>query len=89
MPTASQTPACQAGYDDCLSYISDITAHSLHFFDESPVTKTSGKRKYGSSVIGKRAFEIQPYTSNANYTISFLQSAHEIDYFDILDSPSN
>ena len=61
VPSESQTPDCQAKYDDYLSYISDIDVHSLHFIDESYVTKTSEKRKYGSSEVGKRAIEIQPY----------------------------
>ena len=64
VPTESQIPNCQAIYDD-LSYISDMDAHSIHFFDESSVIKTTGKRKYGSSEVGKRAIEIQPYASNA------------------------
>ena len=37
VPTESQTPNCQARYDDFLSYISDMDAHSIHFFDESCV----------------------------------------------------
>ena len=41
VPTDSQTPYCQARYDDFLSYISDMDAHSIHFFDESSVIKTS------------------------------------------------
>ena len=55
-----------------MNYISDIDVHSLHFFDESSVIRTSGKRNYGSSEIGKRAIEIQPYASNATFTINLL-----------------
>ena len=51
VPSESQTSDCQAKYVDYLSYISDIDVHSLHFFDESSVTKTSGKRKYGSREV--------------------------------------
>ena len=69
VPTESQTPNCQARYDDFLSYISDMDAHSIHFFDESSVIKTTGKRKYGSCEVGKRAIEIQPYASNVTFTI--------------------
>ena len=46
-----------------------MDAHSIHLFDESSVIKTTGKRKYGSSEVGKRAIEIQPYASNATFTI--------------------
>ena len=41
--TESQTPNFQARYDDFLSYTSDMDAHSIHFFDESSVIKTTGK----------------------------------------------
>ena len=43
VPTESQTPNCQARYDDFLSYISDMDAHSIHFFDESSVIKTTSE----------------------------------------------
>ena len=88
VPSESQTPDCQAKYDDYLSYISDIGVHSLHFFDESSVTKTSRKRKYGSEV-GNRAIEIQPHASNANFTINLLHSTRSIDYFNVIEVPSN
>ena len=48
----------------------------IHFFDESSVIKTTGKRKYGSSEVGKRAIEIQPYASNATFTINLLHNLH-------------
>ena len=84
VPTESQTPNCQARYDDFLSYISDMDAHSIHFFDESSVIKTTGKRKYGSSEVGKRAIEIQPYASNVTFTINLLHSTRGIDIFNII-----
>ena len=87
--TESQTPNCQARYDDFLSYISDMDAHSVHFFDESSVIKTTGKRKYGSSEVGKRAIEIQPYASNVTFTINLLHSTCGIDSFNIIEGSSD
>ena len=89
IPSESQTPDCQAKYDDYLSYFSYTDVHSLHFFDESSVTKTSGKRTYGSSEVGKLAIEIQPCSSNANFTTNLLQSTRSIDYFNVMEVPSN
>ena len=89
VPAESQTTNCQQRFDDTLSYISDIDVHSIHFFDESSVIKTTGKRNYGSSEKGTRAIEIQPYASNANFTINLLHSARGIDSFSILEGPSN
>ena len=89
VPAESQTTNCQQRFDDTLSYISDIDVHSIHFFDESSVIKTIGKRNYDSSENGTRAIEIQPYASNANFTINLLHSARGIDRFNILEGPSN
>ena len=89
VPSESQTPESQAKFDEYMNYISDIDVHSLHFFDESSVIKTCGKRKYGSSEIGKRAIEIQPYASNATFTINLLHGIRGIDFYSILEGPSN
>ena len=51
--------------------------------------KTTGKRKYGSSEVGKRAIEIQPYASNVTFTINLLHSTRGIDIFNIIEGPSN
>ena len=89
VPRESQTPANQAKYDAYLDLISDIDANTMHFFDECSVTKSSGKRMYGSSVKGSRAVEVQRYASNATYTVNLLHSASGLDYFNILGGPSN
>ena len=89
VPSESQTAESQVKYDEYMNYISDIDVHSLHFFDESSVIRTSGKRNYGSSEIGKRAIEIQPYASNATFTINLLHGICGIDCFSILEGPSN
>jgi hypothetical protein len=50
--------------------------NKLHFFDESStsVVRTTGNRNYGSSAKGSRAFELQRYASNANYTINLFKN---------------
>ena len=89
VPGESETPAYQAKYDAYLDLISDIDANTMHFFDECSVTKSSGKRMYGSSVKGSRAVEVQRYASNATYTVNLLDSASGLDYFNILGGASN
>ena len=61
----------------------------MHFFDESSVVRTTGNRNYGSSAKGFRAFELQRYASNANYTINLLYSRFGIAYFNVIDGVSN
>ena len=63
----------------------------MHFFDESStsVVRTTGNRNYGSSAKGSRAFELQRYVSNANYTINLLHSRFGVDYFNVTDDASN
>ena len=89
VPSESQSPANQAKYNAYLDLISDIDANTMHFFDECSVTKSSGKRKHGSSVKGTRAVEVQRYASNTTYTVNLLHSTTGVDYFNILDGASN
>ena len=51
--------------------------------------RTTGKRKYGSSEVGKRAIEIKPYASNVTFTINLLHSRRGIDSFNIIEGLSN
>ena len=53
------------------------------------MVKTTGNRKYGSAVLGEPAIEVQRYASNSNHTINLLFSINGVDFFNILDSPSN
>ena len=53
------------------------------------MVKTTGNRKYGSAVPGEPAIEVQRYASNANYTINLLHFINGVDFFNILDGPSN
>ena len=61
----------------------------MHFFDEASVIKTTGNRSYGNASVGEKAVEFQRYASNANYTVNLLHSIRGVDFFNILDGPSN
>ena len=89
IPLESTTPAATAAVDDFLTEIANINPTTLHFFDESSVVKTTGNRKYGSAPLGEPAFEIQRYSSNANFTINLLHSFCGVDFYNILDGPFN
>lgn len=67
----------------------DVNPVNVHFFDECSVNRTSGNRSRGHSEIGKRAFEIQRYSSNATYTVNLLVGYFGIFYFDIIEGASN
>ena len=88
-PRESTTPTETEAVDAFLNEISNFRASKLHFFDESRVVKTTGNRKYGSAVLGEPAIEVQRYASNSNYTINLLHSINWVDFFNILDGPSN
>ena len=89
IPLESTTPGITTALDDFLTEIADMNPTSLLFFDESSVIKTRGNRKYGSAPLGEPAFEIQHYASNANFTINLLHSFCGIDFYNILEGPSN
>ena len=89
VPRESTTPSATEAVDAFLNEISNFRAPKLHFFDESSVIKTTGNRKYGSAVLGEPAIEVQRYASNTNYTINLLHSINGVDFFNILDGPSN
>lgn len=90
IPKESITPQVVAAVDNYLAEIVQIAdGTKLHFFDETSVIKTTGNRKYGSAPIGMPAFEIQRYASNANYTLNLLHTFNKIDFFNIVDGPSN
>ena len=79
----------QMRFDDFTTLISNKNPNTLHFFDESSVVRTTGNMNYGSSVKGSRAFELQRYGSNANYTINLLHSRFGVDFFNVIDGASN
>ena len=75
--------------DVFLSETLDYNPRNIHFFDEASVIRTSGNRTYGHSVVGSRAIEFQKYSSNATFTINLSCGFYGIDYFNIVDGPSN
>ena len=85
-PRESTTPSTTEAVDAFLNEISNFRAPKLHFFDESSVVKTTGNRKYGRRVLFS---EVQRYASNSNYAINLLHSINGVDFFHILDGPSN
>ncbi|KAL9976754.1 hypothetical protein ACROYT_G014083 [Oculina patagonica] len=89
IPVESATPHNLQRIDEYLTEISNINATNLHFFDESSMIKTTGNRIYGSATLGQAAFEMQRYASNANYTLNLLHSFLGVDYYNIVDGPSN
>lgn len=88
-PKESCTERILALYDAYLEVISNMNPMTLHFFDESSVIKTSGNRTYGHAPRGLNAVEFQRYASNATFTINLLHGPLGVDYFNILDGPSN
>ena len=76
-------------FDAYLSQTIDYDPRKLHFFDEASVIKTSGNRAYGHAPVGSRAIEFQKYASNATYTVNLSCGFYGIDYFNILEGPSN
>ena len=89
IPSESTTPEQIARQDEYLNVISTFQPHQIHFFDEASLIKTSGNRSYGNATVGERAVEFQRYALNANFTINLLHSVRGVDYYNILDGPSN
>ncbi|XP_078363710.1 uncharacterized protein LOC144647905 [Oculina patagonica] len=84
-----EKPGAVDQQDEYLQAISRYPASKIHFFDESSVIKTTGNRRYGNARVGERAIEFQRYASNATFTINLLHSVVGVDYFNILQGPSN
>ena len=73
------------------NYIADISGkdcNRLHFFDESSVVVTSGKKRRGHSAIGIPAMEVPRYASNATYSVNLLHNIHGVSHFNVLRGPS-
>jgi transposase len=75
--------------DAYVEEMTDINPANVHFFDECSVNRTTGNRSRGHSEIGKRAFEVQRYSSNATYTVNLLVGYFGVFHYDIIDGPSN
>ena len=89
IPSESTTPEQIARQDEYLNTISTFQPHQIHFFDEASVIKTIGNRSYGNATVGEKAVEFQRYALNANFTINLIHSVRGVDYYNILDGPSN
>lgn len=89
IPSESNTLEQIARQDEYLNVISTFKPHQIHFFDEASVIKTTGNRSYGNATVGEKAIEFQRYASNANFTVNLLHSLFGVDYYNILDGPSN
>lgn len=79
---------------DGVLHLNDLPSNSQinklsHFFDETGVIKTLGNRIYGSAPVGFHALEVQCYASNANCTVNLMHSITGVNFFNILDGPSN
>ena len=91
----SQIPAEQLterNMERILNYIDAVSMldpQSVHFFDEAGVKRTTCNRTYGHSEKGTRAFEVQRYASDVNYTLNLLHNARGVSHFNILEGPSN
>ena len=91
VPSESRTAEIKAPANFFLDQVSDLAVSTIHFFaiDEASVTKTTMNRRYGNSIIGTSAFEIQRSASNATFTINLLHSCLGVDFVNILESASN
>ena len=57
--------------------------------DEASIICTSGNRTYGHACIAKPAVEVCQYSSDATFTINLLHGFFGIEYYDVLEGPSN
>ena len=88
-PLEAEKPGALERQDEYLQAISRYPASKIHFFDESSVVKTTANRRYGNAGVGERAIEFQRYPSNTTFTLNLLHSVVGVDYFNILQGPSN
>ncbi|VDI64181.1 Hypothetical predicted protein [Mytilus galloprovincialis] len=85
----SQTLNVETSFDDYINLISTTNSFNLHFFDESSFLKNTCNRKYGYSLYGHEAIEIQRFASDATLTLNLLHSRTGIDYFNLVEGASN
>ena len=89
IPKETITPEHERSVGQFFAKLLQYRPCQLHFFDEASVVRTSGNRIYGHAERGKPAVEVQRYASNATLTINLCCGYFGIDYYDILDGPSN
>lgn len=88
-PKEAVSPEHQRSVDNFFATLLQFRPSQLHFFDEASVVRTSGNRNYGHAVMGEPAVEVQRYASNATLTINLCCGYFGIDYYDIIEGPSN
>ena len=74
---------------DFMEEVSNYTPEQLYWFDESSVIQTTGNRRYGHSVVGAQAVEIQRYASNATFAVNLLMEVFGLDHVDVILGLSN
>lgn len=89
VPSESKCEGVETYTDFYLDQVSNLEYSTVHFFDESSVTKTTMNRRYGSATVGQAAIEIQRYASNATFTINLLHSCLGVDHVEIIEGASN
>ena len=89
IPAETERPDVQEKLYEYIAVISGYAPNQLHFFDESSIIVTSGNRRYGHSAVGKPAFEVQRYASNATYTLNLMHNLNGVTHFSIIRGPSN
>lgn len=85
----SKTENVEGKLDEFIDFISQTNSDRLHFFDESSFLKNSGNRKFGHSLYGTEAIEIQRFASNATLTLNLLHGKRGVDYFNLVEGPSD
>jgi transposase len=89
IPSESLKPASQEKLMDYFDNISEFPARSIHFMDEASVIRTTGNRHYGHAFVGQPATEVCRYSSDANFTVNLLCGYFGVDYYNIVEGPSN
>ena len=75
--------------DEYIESMMEMDPAKVHFFDECSVNRVTGNRTYGHAEMGKPAFEVQRYASNATYTVNLLVGYFGIYFYDIIERVSN
>lgn len=89
IPAATVVDGFQVRVNEFITEMLHFNPEQMHFFDEASVIRTAGNRTYGHAPIGERAIEVQRYASNATYTLNMCCGYFGINYYDILEGPSN
>ena len=75
--------------DAYLRYIQPLNPYKIKFLDEAGVEVTDGRRKFGHSLKGRRAVEIQKYLQQPNNTLTLLVGLTGVKHCSVIEDPSN